>query len=485
MHMFTRYFRNFLLAGLLVIAAMPSASARDGYKIQLKFTDIKDTLVYLAHYYGKPLPTIYRRDSVKLDKNGVGTMQTKEKIVGGIYMILLSDKATYFDFLLNNGDDITINASIKGLPLSVKFIGSEENNHFLEYGRFLSTFGAEQQQFMDELKTAKTTADSTAITKKMTEKGKALMRYRKDYAKKYPNSLLSKIFNALNLPEVPEGKHYLADGKTEDTAFAYNYYKAHYWDGFDFTDNRLIHAPIYDARLNEYFNRLVMQYEDSVIKEGEALLKKTKNSEELFKYTLWWLTNNAGSSKVMGMDAVYVYFVENYHMKGLATWLSDEDLKKHIDNARKIAPNVIGNLAPDLNMRDTANRDLPLSSVKSKYTLLVFWSPDCGHCKDEMPKLDSVYRAVLKNKGVKIYAVTTLNDEKMWKDFIKEKKLQDWINVWDPEVRTNFRDKYNVYMTPILYLLDEKKIIKGKRIDYTNIAGLLEFLEKKEKAGKQ
>jgi thiol-disulfide isomerase/thioredoxin len=214
-----------------------------------------------------------------------------------------------------------------------------------------------------------------------------------------------------------------------------------------------------------------------VIKEGEALLKKTKNSEELFKYTLWWLTNNAGSSKVMGMDAVYVYFVENYHMKGLATWLSDEDLKKHIDNARKIAPNVIGNLAPDLNMRDTANRDLPLSSVKSKYTLLVFWSPDCGHCKDEMPKLDSVYRAVLKNKGVKIYAVTTLNDEKMWKDFIKEKKLQDWIHVWDPEVRTNFRDKYNVYMTPILYLLDEKKIIKGKRIDYTNIAGLLEFLE--------
>jgi hypothetical protein len=112
--MFTRYFRNFLLAGFLVIAATASASARDGYKIQLKFTDIKDTLVYLAHYYGKPLPTIYRRDSVKLDKNGVGTMQTKEKIVGGIYMILLSDKATYFDFLLNNGDDITINASIKG-----------------------------------------------------------------------------------------------------------------------------------------------------------------------------------------------------------------------------------------------------------------------------------------------------------------------------------------------------------------------------------
>jgi hypothetical protein len=36
-------------------------------------------------------------------------------------------------------------------------------------------------------------------------------------------------------------------------------------------------------------------------------------------------------------------------------------------------------------------------------------------------------------------------------------------------------------MTPILYLLDEKKIIRGKRLDYLNIADVMEMLERKAK----
>ena len=36
-------------------------------------------------------------------------------------------------------------------------------------------------------------------------------------------------------------------------------------------------------------------------------------------------------------------------------------------------------------------------------------------------------------------------------------------------------------MTPITYLLDEKKIIRGKKLDYINIAGLIEALEKNNK----
>ena len=36
-------------------------------------------------------------------------------------------------------------------------------------------------------------------------------------------------------------------------------------------------------------------------------------------------------------------------------------------------------------------------------------------------------------------------------------------------------------MTPIAYLLDDKKIIKGKKLDYINIAGLIEALEKNKK----
>jgi thiol-disulfide isomerase/thioredoxin len=233
-------------------------------------------------------------------------------------------------------------------------------------------------------------------------------------------------------------------------------------------------------------NRLVLQTPDSVEAEADRLLAKTRGTKELFKYTLWFLEHNAQDSKIMGMDAVVVYLVENYYMKGDATWLSNEDLQKYIDYASKIAPNVIGNLAPEIKMPDINGKEQSLHAVKAKYTLLVFWAPDCGHCQAEIPKIDSVYRAVLKDKGVKIYAVKGGGTEEQWKDFIKKHKLEDWINVHDPDnTHQDFRSKYDVYSTPILYLLDEKKIIRGKRMDNTNILDVIEFNERRQKTTKQ
>src|SRR5690606_30880134 len=137
--------------------------------------------------------------------------------------------------------------------------------------------------------------------------------------------------------------------------FAYRYYKNHYWDGFNFKDDRLIHTPIYEAKLDEYMNKVIPTIEDSVIKESVAILEKARGQKELFKYSLWWLTRNAETSKIMGMDKVFVYLVENYFMKGDAYWLSNEDLEKYFDRAAKIAPNLIGRIAPELKMTGLDN----------------------------------------------------------------------------------------------------------------------------------
>lgn len=479
--MLKKFASNLLSGFVLCLLCASQVQARDGYKIQLKFTDIKDSLVYLAHYYGKPLPTIYKTDSVKVDKNGVGVMQSKNKILGGIYMILLSDKKTYFDFLLDNGDEIGINITVKTLPQSLKYTGSQQNSDFIAYGEFLNGYGQKQEQISEGYKNAKTKADTAALEKQVKDAAKELYDYRENYIKNHPKTLLAKIFSALELPQVPEGPHYTADGKI-DSAFGYLYYKAHYWDGFDLRDDRLINTPLYDAKLDEYINKLTLQYEDSINKEGDWLLAKTRGTQELFKYTLWWLTNNAGNSKIMGMDGSYVHFVENYYMKGDATWLKPDELQQYITAARKIAPNVIGNVAPELKMKDVNGKEQSMHAIDAKYTLLVFWSPDCGHCQVELPKLDSTYRAVLKAKGVKVYAISTYDEEKMWKDFLKKNPgMQEWTNVWDPEHQSRFREQYNIYMTPIIYLLDDKKIIRGKQIDYSNIAGLIDMLERNKK----
>lgn len=472
-----------LIATLLFLSMAQFSVARDGYHITLKIPDVKeDSMVFLVHYYGKNRPTVFKTDSARF-KNGVAEFNSKDPaFTGGIYIMLMSNTRKDFEFLVNKGDDFSISAKMSQLPEGMKFQNSPENDRFLEYVSFLKDYAKQQDKYGKQLEKARTTEDTAEIRKAAGEYGKKLTKYRRDYVKAHPHTLLSQIFNAMEVPEIPEGPHYLEDGKTKDSTFNYHYYKAHYWDGFDFQDDRLIYTPIYDARLEEYMSKLVLPWTDSVEKESDMLLKKAKGTKDMFHYTLWWLTQYVENSKVMGMDEVFVYLVENYYMKGDAFWLTNDELSKYLDRAQKIAPNVIGNIAPEIKLPNvTSKKEETLSAVKAKYTLVIFYSPTCGHCQHELPKIDSAYKADLKARGVKIFTVATEGEDKAINEFITKNNMGEWTNTWDPDHTSDYHNKYDVYSTPTIYLLDTKKIIKGKRLDHSNIGGLIEMIEKKAK----
>lgn len=470
-----------IFAGILTFLGFTSF-AKDGYKIEIKFKqDVPDSFVYLAHYYAKPLPTIYKTDSGRVINKRTAVIESKDSTLGGIYLLLFYNRSKFTEFILENGDEMTINVDTVDMPANISFKNSPENSRYVEYEKFLMAYGKKQQGFMEELKKAKTPADTAAIRDKSAKAGKELVAFRNDYVKKYPNTYLSNVFNALSTPQVPEGTHYIAGTKTVDSNFSYTYYKEHYWDKFDFKDDRLMYTPIYDAKLDEYFNRLVLPLPDTMNAEADALLAKTRKSKEIFKYTLHWLAGNAERSKVMGMDEVFVHLVEKYYMKGDAYWLDSAGLSKYEDRAKKIAPNVIGNLAPELEMQDIWSlQDKPLSKNDAKYTLLVFWSKECGHCMKEVPQIDSVYNKVLKNKGVKVYSVSTEGDLSDIQKAVDKLNIKEWTNVVDAQNKTEYRSKYDVYSTPKIYLLDDQKKIIGKGLDHSNIMEVIEFTEKKK-----
>ena len=477
--------RKFLLSLTLVLVALSSVQAqkksgKDGFKIKVKFTDVTDSSIFLVHYYGKPLPTIYRTDSAKLDKNGEAVFESDTFTLGGIYMVLMSDKSTYFEMLLNNGDEFTVTATKSKLPVGLKFKGSPENERFASYVSYLMEYSERSQALNKKYSASKTAKDSSSVRDEFKALSDELKKYRNDYIAKYPKTLLSQIFGALKVPEVPKETHYNEDGSVDST-FGYTYYKEHYWDDFDFQDDRLIHTPIYDGRLDEYFNKLTLPIVDTIQAEADMLLAKAEGSRDVYKYTLWWITRFVEKSKIMGMDAAFVYLVEKYYMRGKAFWLKPDDLEKYIKRAKDIAPNVIGNIAPELKMPDANGQVHSLHGMSAKYTLLIFWSPECGHCLKEMPQVDSLYDAVLKDKGVKVYAVRTEGEVDKWKEMIKEHGLEDWTHVYDPERKSRFRSDYDIYSTPVLYLLDQNKIIQGKRMDHTNILEVIEMVERRKK----
>jgi peroxiredoxin len=250
------------------------------------------------------------------------------------------------------------------------------------------------------------------------------------------------MFKGLKEPEVP------AKPASEDSTFGYRYYKAHYWENVDLTDERLVYTPILDNKLKKYFTQLVPPHPDSVNIECDALIAKTRKNKEVFKYVVWWLTYNYETSQYMGMDAVFVHLVEKYYVGGDAFWLNDEQLNKVISRAYSIAPNLIGQQAPPLEVKDSALKPISLYTTKAKYTVLVFWDPTCGHCKIEIPRLDSAYKASWKNKGVTMIGFKTEGTRDEWRQFIKQYNLTGWIHAWDPDAQSNFRRLYDVYSTP-------------------------------------
>ena len=67
---------------------------------------------------------------------------------------------------------------------------------------------------------------------------------------------------------------------------------------------------------------------------------------------------------------------------------------------------------------------------------------------------------------------------------IIENKL-DWINVYDGIHINNIKEKYDIYSTPVIYVLDKNKRIKAKRIGTEQVKDIIAQMEAENKAIKK
>src|SRR5690606_24475719 len=248
-------------------------------------------------------------------------------------------------------------ATAAKLPMEVSFKNSPDNERFQQYVAFLDKVGKQHRDLTADLAQARSKKDSAAIQDKFRALSVDVTRFREDYTRQHPKTLLANIFRALETPQVPDMKK--EDG-TEDADAKYRWYKDDYWDNVAVEDERLVYTPLLGNKLEEYFTRLVPAIPDTFNMEADNLVKKARASKEVFKYVVHWITTYAQESNIMGMDAVFVHMVENYYMKGEAFWLNQGTLEKYLERARSIAPNVIGNVAPELKLQQMDGKEVSL-----------------------------------------------------------------------------------------------------------------------------
>lgn len=273
----------------------------------------------------------------------------------------------------------------------------------------------------------------------------------------------------------------------QDSIDNYNEYKKHYWDGITFMDERIIRTPFFLKKLERYYREVISPEPDSIIKDIDYKLLLARSAPEMYKFLLNWVTDEFINPKYMGQDAVFVHLFNKYHSKGVSFWLNEKQMESISRRAYMLMSNLIGEKAAELEMLDTADKSTTLYSLDADYTIVCFWDPNCGHCKEEIPRIDSIYRASWKNHNVKIFAVLTPDNKKdtkpEWLKFINDHNLNNWTHVHKTQAmeeadlaaqKPSFRQLYDITSTPTIYLLDKEKRIIGKKLTALQLHDLLE-----------
>ncbi|MFZ2286949.1 MAG: thioredoxin-like domain-containing protein [Bacteroidales bacterium] len=469
----TRYTTAILLIALL--SSFILLRGQTGHTIAVTVRGETDVKVRLAYHVGSQQ---YIKDSLITDNSGTCRFTGADRLLPGVYMIVLPGN-TFFEFLLGSDQHFDIVCDIKDPAGTLAFKGSEENIRFLEYQKRWKELQDQAMALSSRLNTAPATGPGAAeLRKQLADHEKKMKQYLKETAENNKGTLLGAIARSIIPVETPEPA-VPGDAVNRDSVarlMSYVYYKDHFFDNIDFAEPGLIRSPVLGGRLDQFFRQVVIQMPDSIVKEADRVLEKSTVQNDVFQYVAVWLMNRYAASGIMGHDAVVVHLADKIYLAGKAPWASEEyltDLKKRVERLR---PNLIGKKAPELLMNSFAGRYVSLYDVNADFTILYFWEPDCGHCKEATPLLKEYYE---KNKGsgIAVFAVCTQHDKEKWEKYIVENGL-NWINGWDPERKSRFDYLYNVESTPLIYILDRDKKIIAKRLATADISSFIEAYRK-------
>ena len=456
------------------------AFAGKGFEIKVKIDGFEEQELYLGYYL---LDKQYLRDTALINKKGEAVFSGDEPLEGGVYIIVVPPENQFVQILVDEQNQhFSIHTDLAKLVDNMEVKGSSDNTIFYDYLKFLNQQRSPTDKLRKQLEESTEDSQKAEIQTQIDKINAQVKDYQQRIVNENPNSLVAAITKSTFEVDMPE----FEGTDNEKQVKRWKFYREHYFDYIDLQDDRMLRTPLLYNRIDYYLEKLTVQHPDSISKAIDYVLGKMNPESDMFKFYVVDLLNKYAKSKFIGMDAVYVHMVEQYYMTGKASWTEEEQLEKIIDNAKTLKPLLIGKVAPDLALmeldiegtiqaeseEDELKRvrvmaKKSLHGVEAPYTVLVFWAPDCGHCKKSMPKVKEFYDAY-KSKGVEVYAVCgkTVQKDGMVEcaKMIKEKNLTGWLNMVDPYYQTKFKTTYDIRTTPQIYILDKKKEIVSKRI---------------------
>jgi thiol-disulfide isomerase/thioredoxin len=469
--------RSFFLIGLITLTSF-SYAQKTGYQIQFKITGLPDTTLYLGHFYGE---STYAKDTA-YSKNGVFVFDGKTALPQGVYFLIKgSAKLGNVDFVIGNNQHFKMETSLDDFVNQMKVTGDLDNQLFFQNLQFNAARTKEAEPHIKVLQdtTLKDETKKKEAREAYTKISEKVIAYQDDLIAKNPTTMTARLLKTSKRVDIPEPPK-KADG-TIDSTFQLRYYREHYFDYFDLSDDALIRLPrpIYSEKINEYLDKLYAPQADTLLKAIDFIVSRAKKNQETYKYTVFSCIIKYQNPEIMGLDEVFVRLYDKYFATGeMDFWANEKfkgNLKEHADRLRK---SLVGQKGANLIMQDENFKPRSMYDIKNKYTILFIFDPDCGHCKTETPKLVKFYNENKSKFDIEVFAVSADTSMAKMKDYIKTMKMP-WITVNGPRTYTgSYHDHYDAITTPSMYILDENKKIIAKK---PPIEKLVDFFTNYEK----
>lgn len=484
---------------------MSFTAAAQGFDIRINMKGTKDTMAYLVKYTWDQQ---YIADTCKKIKNGLIQFKGNKQLDKGVYTLVSQEKAIFFDLFINESQKFSITTDAADVVNNLKSADSKENQEFFTYIKYITAKNKDFNKAREESKGKKGKDSLDFMTARIKALNEDVKKYESEFMQRVKGTYVYDVLN-LKTEKEPISVPKASNGRP-DSVYSYYYYKSHFFDGIDFKDERIIRTPFLDDRVKRYFEQVILNHPDTVIAEIDKILGKCEQGNLVYNLLIGYFTYKYEQSKIMGFDKVFVHIADTYILPGKAKAVYSEEttgkIKERVDIMRNL---LLDAQVSELYMIDTTDgrkvrkmgfdtatssksiTDLyyknidkltpmfkTLFQVKAKYTVLVFWAVDCGHCQTEIPKLHEDLKAIKGKVDYKVFAVQTKDDlYDTWRKFLIDKKLNDFIHVYDPVHLNNLKERFDIYSTPVIYILDKDKKIKAKRLGAEQVVEMLKTLD--------
>lgn len=132
-------------------------------------------------------------------------------------------------------------------------------------------------------------------------------------------------------------------------------------------------------------------------------------------------------------------------------------------------PDSVKGKAPDFTLKSNSGENLQLSDFRGQIVVINFWATWCGPCRQEMPKLDALYKRY-QRAGLVMWGVNVEDDPSLADKLLKENPVSFPI-LYD--VSSTVSELYKVDAMPTTVIVDRdgnmRHLHRGYKPGYEDI----------------